>query len=259
MISTRKGKPPPPRKKSKTIITAIPCWCLAILCVWTIISQWFYYHSTYNNNCPIDEKDICFVTCIFGDSVDQVDHPANVEWFANHWCNTRFFLVTNLPTLPAPGWTMLQLSSSPLKNKDAVVSQDEYIVQSRYAKFLGWKVLPISGCQTVIYMDGYLQPKYFTYQKFQTISRSLQGSYWGLSQVKQKYFNGLTMETILNNLVKDGKDTVEHVHTTLAWFQAQEDYQNGMTYYLNKYFGTCFCMDILGVYIFFLSFGPCLL
>jgi hypothetical protein len=193
------------------------------------------------STCPLDEKDLCFVTCIFGDSVDQVDHPANVEWFADHWCNVRFWLVTNLPHLPAPGWTVhLQHSNSNSNSNNAnASSSQQHIVQSREAKFLAWKVLQpsVEACQAVIYMDGYLKPKSFTLRKFRQIGKDVQGSEWGLAQVEQPYFNGYTMETILNNLIKDGKDTMEHVNATLAWLRQQDDYQDVMTYYLNKYFG----------------------
>jgi hypothetical protein len=181
-----------------------------------------------NNN----KQDLCFVTSIFGDSVAEVDHPANVEWFADHWCNTQFWLVTNLEDLPAPGWTKLDVSTNP-----DIFSLNN-IVQSRYAKFLAWQVIPtINQCQTVIYMDGYLQPHYRALSKFRKVSKELQTSEWGLAQVLQPYFNGLTMEAILKQLTEAGKDTTENANATLEWMREQEDYQDVMPYYLNKYLG----------------------
>jgi len=168
-----------------------------------------------------------------------VDQPANVEWYSKNWCNVQFLLVTNLPTLSSPGWDKRVFSST---------SNDNYIVESRQAKFLAWKVLPgvAEQCQAVVYFDGYLKPKIrhrfwelsttTTLTKFQTIVRQVQNHPWGLSQVKQKYFNGLSMTTILNNLVRDRKDTVEHVNATITWLKRQDDYEEVMTYYLNKYF-----------------------
>jgi hypothetical protein len=60
-----------------------------------------------------------------------------------------------------------------------------------------------------------------------------------LAQVKQPYFNGDTMENILNiSIVQMHKDTTEHVQDTLEWMRQHDDYQEVMTYYLNKYLGT---------------------
>lgn len=230
-------------------------------------------------------EDICFLTCIFGDNIGDVDRPANVEWFDNYWCHTRFLLVTNLPGLPAPGWTKIVANTT----KDSIgnniaqnqmtndVTQKQHIVRSRHAKFLAWEALPEIApkhCASVVYMDGYLIPVRYTSwwtllsalvgtppwspasplflgsfpwnrnnqipppAKFQTVVRQVKSHPWGLSQVKQKYFDGLPMTTLLNNLVRDRKDTREHVETTLEWFRTQTtDFQEIMPYYLNKYFG----------------------
>eukprot|EP00536_Pseudo-nitzschia_multiseries_P001072 jgi/Psemu1/282774/fgenesh1_pg.13_\ len=268
--------------------------------------------------------DICFVTCIFGEKVRDVDHPANVEWFRNHWCHTRFWLVTNLPGLPAPGWTTIV---SPMANDRSVrnatttatttttatatatatipsttsdnhsdngndrhaatATTKTHIVQSRHAKFLAWDALDDMApkhCAAVVYMDGYLIPKRYTSwrsvwvsllgsspwspssplfgwvprlfprlppdggqrqhqpqipppAKFQEIVRQVRTHPWGLSQVKQKYFDGLPMTTLLNNLVRDRKDTQENVQNTLKWFRSHTtDFSEIMPYYLNKYF-----------------------
>ncbi|OEU11329.1 hypothetical protein FRACYDRAFT_245639 [Fragilariopsis cylindrus CCMP1102] len=194
-----------------------------------------------------DILDICFLTSIFGENVKDVDRPANVDWFTHHWCHVRFLLVTNLPDLSAPGWTKIN------------------IIQSRHAKFLAWEVLSDivpNHCAAVVYMDGYLTPvRYMNWRslvmsilisytpsfwyyrskvppplKFQNIIRQVQDHPYGLSQVKQKYFDGLPMTTLLRNLVRDRKDTIEHVDTTLQWFQSRSDFQEITPYYLNKYF-----------------------
>ena len=219
--------------------------CLVLVCLWTIL-QWCLFDPgmILLSSCPLDERDICFVTSIFGDSIDQVDRPANVKGFLRRWCNVQFWLATNLPDLPAPGWTTFTMTTPP---------NHSHIVQSRETKFLGWKVLQpqVQQCSVVIYLDGYLQPKPFTLRKFRRIAQQVQESYWGLSQVRQKHFNGLSMTTILRNLIRDGKDTSEHVQTTLDWFQQQPDHQEIITYYLNKYFGTfttaSFCVILLSV------------
>ena len=229
-------------------------------------------------------EDICFVTCIFGDNVGEVDRPANVEWFDRYWCYTRFLLVTNLPDLPAPGWktivanTTTTTATGSATATDAVETTQRHIVESRHAKFVAWDVLPetTERCSAVVYMDGYLTPVRYTSwrsllsaavtappwspasplfpgslwgtsprvpppPKFQSVVRQVRNHPWGLSQVKQKYFDGLPMTTLLRNLVRDRKDTEEHVEATLGWFrsQAAEDFDEIMPYYLNKYFGEC--------------------
>jgi len=200
--------------------------CLVLVCcLWTC----FRLYQDPFASCPTNnERDICFVTCIFGNSIEEVDHPANVQWFETRWCHTEFWLVTNLADLPAPGWTKILFDTDPRLS---------HIVQSRHAKFLGWKVLQpqVQSCKAVIYMDGYLQPK-ASLSRFQKIAKDVQTSHWGLAQVEQPYYRGSTMESILNQLVVDRKDTKEHVQGTLEWFQQQDDYQDVMTYYLNKYF-----------------------
>ncbi|KAG7350938.1 hypothetical protein IV203_010298 [Nitzschia inconspicua] len=228
----------------------------SVLVIGTLFFGWLVLtNSERRRLCPTSQgsntvssqtrkDDVCFVTCIFGKSVEEVDQPANVEWYLTHWCNVQFFLVTNLPTLPAEGWNKIVQPTSELHNNHS----NDFIVKSREAKFLGWKVLPNvqEQCAAVVYMDGYLQPKRrsswwnpastSTLIKFRNIVDQVQNHPWGLSQVKQAYFNGLPTTTILQNLVRDRKDTAEHVNSTLSWLQQQDDYQDVVTYYLNKYF-----------------------
>jgi hypothetical protein len=233
--------------------------------------------------------DICFVTCIFGDNIDVVDRPANVEWFDWYWCHTRFLLATNLPDLPAPGWTKIVANANTTAitvaeagGNTTMDATQKHIVQSRHAKFLAWEALPLivpKNCAAVVYMDGYLAPVRYTSwwsflsalvskppwspasplflgsfpwnrrstnnqvpppPKFQALVQQVRNHPWGLSQVKQKYFDGLPMTTLLRNLVRDRKDTKEHVENTLRWFRSQNttgNFQEIMPYYLNKYFG----------------------
>jgi hypothetical protein len=214
---------------------------LVTLVLVALISAWIHIVDTPNKNCP-RQQDICFVTCIFGQKISEVDQPANVEWYIKHWCNVQFLLVTNLPNLPAQGWTKI-VQEQTLSN--AKTFPNNFIVESRESKFLGWKVLPqvSEQCAAVIYMDGYLQPKRSwwsssksTLGKFDNVVDQVKHHPWGLSQVKQAYFNGLPTTTILQNLIRDRKDTIDHVNATLSWLQQQDDYQEIMPYYLNKYF-----------------------
>jgi len=237
-----------------------------------------YYGShidPFATTCPDEPtKDICFLTSIFGDAVETVDLPANVEWFNRYWCHTRFLLVTNLEGLPAPGWTKVVANTTTNDmHQNNMARQQTNIVLSRHAKFLAWDALPEivpQECAAVVYMDGYLAPirfqswwdflwaltnppwspasplfvRFTTTQvppprKFQNVVRQVREHPWGLSQVKQKYFDGLPMTKLLNNLVRDRKDTKEHVENTLSWFRSQESdgaFEEIMPYYLNKYF-----------------------
>lgn len=285
------------RKDRRSIVQKIT------FAVVVIISFIHFYHSgsfifnddslngEHNENTPLwtscpsstkegENDDICFITCIFGGNVRDVDHPANIEWFDKYWCHSRFLLVTNLEKLPAPGWTRIVSEVNSTTTTVSTSSTENHIVQSRHAKFLAWDVLKGNvpkDCAVVIYMDGYLIPKRFTswrvalwngltsspwspasplfgwvphivgsYDppqippplKFQSIVKQVRNHPWGLSQVKQRYFDGLPMTTLLSNLVRDRKDTKEHVEKTLEWFRSQTtDFEEIIPYYLNKYFG----------------------
>jgi hypothetical protein len=249
---TRQRKPQAGSKKQQRRYS-LHHYLLVALWVWFLVLQWEI--SPFLNNCDAhgvaeaETKDVCFLTCIFGDSTTEVDLPANVEWFQEHWCpSARFDLVTNLPDIVAPGWTKhIRMAEESPSSSSSPNSTKNYsnIVQSREAKFLAWKVLPYTrNCRMVVYLDGYLTPRSHSYYiwstlgKFQRLADQVQASEWGLAQVEQPYFNGLTMTEIFNQTILNmGKDTVEHANATLTWMKQQKDYQEIMPYYLNKYFG----------------------
>lgn len=210
---------------------------------WAVLSAQWIVRKQYS--CTTGAFDVCFVTSIFGNSVSEVDQPADVDWYQRHWCRARFDVVTNLPDLAAPGWTKHLFNSTPPYHP---------IVQSRFPKFLAWKALPWTrtDCRMVVYMDGYLVPRQTflddylpeilwtsTFQKFQSLADQVKKSEWGLAQMKQPYFSGMTMTSIFEKtIVESGKDTPEHAQATLTWMKQQEDYQEIIPYYLNKYLGT---------------------
>jgi hypothetical protein len=77
-------------------------------------------------------QTICFVMCIFGDTVEQVNSLANAVWFAKYWCQTRFMLVTNLPNLPSPGWTkIVQQAPGTRAGNFQISSSKNHIIQPR--------------------------------------------------------------------------------------------------------------------------------
>jgi hypothetical protein len=98
----------------------------------------------YRNNNTM----ICFVTSVFGRSVEKADKPPNVEnIFPNDDTSEyEFLLFTNLKNLSSPGWTNIVLTDLPYRR---------FITQSRWGKFVGWRHKGLAHCGTVIYMDGY--------------------------------------------------------------------------------------------------------
>jgi len=127
----------------------------------------------------------------------------------------------------------------------AVVYMDGYLTPVRYTSLrsLLSSIIsaPFSSFFSLFYMllgvdDGKQRHQVPPPLKFQNLIRQVRNHPWGLTQVKQKYFDGLPMTTLLRNLVRDRKDTAEHVEATLRWFHARADFREITPYYLNKYF-----------------------
>ena len=88
-------------------------------------------------------KDICFITSEYSDDIHMVDKLSEPA-LANR-TGFRHFLFTNLPALKPPGWTQIVTD----------LNFSNHIIESRYAKFLGWKFSEIQdSCRVAIYIDG---------------------------------------------------------------------------------------------------------
>jgi hypothetical protein len=173
---------------------------------------------------------ICFVTSIFGASVEMSDQPPNVaNIFRNDTASDYdFFLFTNLENLTSPGWTNIVLTDLPYRR---------FITQSRWGKFVGWRHKDLAHCGTVIYTDGYVKPQSKKgLAPFRKIAAQVAQSEAGLAQVTHN-MDGRRISGILNLLVENKKDVAANTEASWKWFQEQPDFDNKSHYYLNKWFG----------------------
>jgi hypothetical protein len=179
----------------------------------------------YQNN-----TTICFITSIFGSSVEVSDKPPNVaNIFQNDTSSDYdFFLFTNLEKLTSPGWTNIVLTDLPYRR---------FITQSRWGKFVGWRHKGLAHCGTVIYTDGYVKPQSKNgLVPFHKIAAQVAHSEVGLAQVTHN-MDGRRISGILNLLVENKKDVAANTEASWKWFQEQPDFANKLPYYLNKWFG----------------------
>jgi hypothetical protein len=95
------------------------------------------------------KKTICFITCVFGTSVEKTDKPQNVRkiFKKEKRSDYDFRLFTNLENLPTPGWKKIVLKDLPYRR---------FITQSRWGKFVGWRHESLAHCGTVIYTNAYV-------------------------------------------------------------------------------------------------------
>jgi hypothetical protein len=173
---------------------------------------------------------ICFVTSIFGASVEVVDKPPNVEniFWNDTAADYAFFLFTNLEELTSPGWTNIIITDLPYRR---------FITQSRWGKFVGWRHKDLTHCGTVIYADGYVKPQSKNgLAPFRKIADKVAQSEVGLAQVTHN-MHGRRISRILNLMVENKKDVAANTEASWKWFQEQPDFDNKIPYYLNKWFG----------------------
>jgi hypothetical protein len=182
------------------------------------------------NNTHYGNNTICFVTSVFGTSVEKADKPRNVEnIFPNDTVSEYdFFLFTNLENLISPGWMNIALTDLPYRR---------FITHSRWGKFVGWRHKDLAHCGTVIYMDAYVKPqKKKGLAPFRRVAAQVAQSEAGLAQVNHVW-NGKTMDRILEMIIKNKKDVAANTNATMRWFREQPDFNNTMPYYINKWFG----------------------
>jgi hypothetical protein len=241
------------------------------------INEQDYQEEEVYINCPQLAKNLCFVSSIFAPSVTSADQPSDVRAalsrMGGRHCGVHFYLFTNLPTLEAPGWFKLVSPYHPPKDNDtdklnhsrsadsssfssssstsSLLQQHpyrRYITQSRWGKFMAWQDPIIqSKCQTVFYMDGYVQPS-ASRGRFQQLSQALRKSSYGLAQVLHPTFDGQSLEEIFDGILERRKDNANNTNITLKWLRAQPDMTptTHLRYYLNKYFGTYECVWVCG-------------
>jgi hypothetical protein len=172
---------------------------------------------------------ICFISSIFGTSVDKADKPPEVEnIFPNDTASDYdFLLFTNLENLTYPGYTNIILTDLPYRR---------FITQSRWGKFVGWRHKGLSHCGTVIYTDGYVKPQTKNgLAPFRLIAAQVAQSEAGLAQVTHD-MNGKTISRILKKIVENKKDVAANTDASWKWFTEQPDFDNKLPYYTNKWF-----------------------
>jgi hypothetical protein len=172
---------------------------------------------------------ICFVTSVFGTSVEKADKPPNVEnIFPNDTASDHdFLLFTNLENLTSHGWTNIVLTDLPYRR---------FITQSRWGKFVGWRHQGLAHCGIVIYMDAYVKPQTKNgLAPFCKIAKRVSESEVGLAQITHP-LNGLSFEKILTATLKTKKDVVANTNATMQWLREQPDFAKRLPYYLNKWF-----------------------
>lgn len=141
--------------------------------------------------------------------LDNLSEPA----LANH-TGFRHFPFTNLPDLKPTGWTQVVTS----------LNFSNHIIESRYAKFLGWKFLEIQdSCRVVIYFDGI----YKTSDRphiFEKVAKHVVNKPSNLPSHERpgwmQFPHNLNHEGPLGELKgieKRRKDTKEHVRQTAHW------------------------------------------
>jgi hypothetical protein len=188
--------------------------------------------SEQSGSTHFGNKTICFITSVFGTSVEKADKLPNVEnSFPNDTASDYdFLLFTNLENLTSPGWTNIVIMDLPYRR---------FITQSRWGKFLGWRHKGLSHCGTVIYMDGYVKPQTANgLAPFREVAAQVAQSEVGLAQVTHPLNRRMrNLEKILKEIVKTKKDVPANVNATMQWLREQPDFDNKCTYYLNKWFG----------------------
>jgi hypothetical protein len=178
----------------------------------------------------LQEKNtsICFLTSVFGKWASQADRLQNVTKLSFDERLFRFYVFTNLPRLPAPGWTKI------------VKHYPEYrrfITQSRRPKFLGWQEPRIQqNCQVVFYMDS-IGHVIGSSEDFQQAAHSILKSPIGHAQYLHRGGGGAFGE--FRRVEVFGKDLDANIAASKQWLLAQSDFDRNRncTLYENRYIG----------------------
>ena len=178
--------------------------------------------------------DICFVTSIFAETIQQADQVSNVTELKLSNPTFHYILFTNLLELQGPGWEIIHQT-----NLTQEYNISRYITKSRYGKFLAWKVKhPINiqeQCTIVFYMDGYTTPLNTRHavQRFHRSIPLITSNVYGLGQYTK---TGSKIDRLSSGLITNQKDTLHNVNLTMTWLRNQGDYSNQCTIYINRHF-----------------------
>lgn len=193
--------------------------------------EW-YNRSKRTNSVTKLEKKICFITSVYGSSADEADKIPDVRRaHSSLYENTTDFLflaITNLEDLACPGWKRIVF-------KEPVRKFRSHIIQSRYAKFLGWKIPVVrDSCRAVFYADGVYLPKAEA-GIWKNVTDEIIASDSGMIQPLHSRSHGPLHE--IKRIVHGGKGTKEAGEVEAAWLKSQPGFKSNSTMYTNNHFG----------------------
>ena len=174
-------------------------------------------------------KKICFVTAVFGDSVEEMDQipsafeaPSSISQNPDKF---TFLLFTNRDELRKPGWRTVVLDLDLPNN----------IIKSRFPKFMSWRLkFVLDECRVVFYADGGWLPnrKADVWERFATKAIANKG---GLIQLTHTRSGGPVDE--LSRIAKFKKDSYVKIRKERTWLIEQPDFVANSTIYCNMAFG----------------------
>jgi hypothetical protein len=170
---------------------------------------------------------VCFVVCIFGKSVADLDKVQPVrQTLLSNSSSYNFFAYTNLPDWKVQGWTRV-VKHFPQYRR--------FITQSRWPKFQAWKDPIIrEACKVVFYIDS-ISNTLGSPQQFQKAAKEILQSDVGLAQYRHRGGGGAMKE--FWRVQKVGKDLKKNIAASKAWLLNQTDFRANCTLYENRYFG----------------------
>jgi hypothetical protein len=198
--------------------------------------------SSTSLKAPIDPIDICFVSSIFAPTTKTADRPKNFTDFdMGNTTSFQFFLYTNLEDLGSPGWTKV------LRH----FNYRRFITQSRWGKFMAWKDPEMKACQTVFYFDGIFKPAQSS-KRFVELAKQIRESEFGLAQ--RPHPSKASVFGEFNTILRSKKDIQKNVNASIEWLQAQPDFYNNCTMYVNAFFGKSIsCLKCVVVHTMLMS------
>jgi hypothetical protein len=103
---------------------------------------------------------------------------------------------------------------------------------------MAWKDPEMKACQTIFYFDGHFKPagKSETWSTtFGKLAKLIKQSEFGLAQ--RLHPKGRSALQEFAEILKQKKDIKQNVKKSIKWLQAQPDFFNNCTLYMNGFFG----------------------
>jgi hypothetical protein len=159
---------------------------------------------------------------VFANSTEQADRVGDVTHLRSANPDFQYYGFTNLVDLEMPGWEKIVQDDLPYKR---------LITQSRYAKFVSWKVEKIrDNCGVVFYSDGHLLPKANATRLFRMEAMRVRESTDGFAQWKHKSLKNYNR--LIWSIMKYRKDTKDNIQRTMLQLERLatfDDYRESKT------------------------------